>query len=289
MQSKGLRHLHVSFSGHVGMLAREVFPIRASLAVYGYGELAAQDSQTFARIVSSMEFVRCISRHSRSMVMLASTPQLWERILAAPAWNRYPNTIKPAPFRERPRPFTLTYVGRLSPEKGQALLLEAVARLRGAGCDAQVRLVGDGPDRASLERQAARDSITSAVIFEGYVSAERLAACYRETKGDAFVICDQPVRRHPHGSDGSDGDADRVRGAAHYRDPGTDRRWNQRPSLSPGRRRRPGPHAHPADRRYPALRRSLGENGRVQVSEMYDSARNAEAFARILRERVLSE
>ena len=32
-----------------------------------------------------------------------------------------------------------------------------------------------------------------------------------------------------------------------------------------------------------------GENGRSRVSKMYDSARNAEAFARILRERVLSE
>jgi glycosyltransferase involved in cell wall biosynthesis len=39
----------------------------------------------------------------------------------------------------------------------------------------------------------------------------------------------------------------------------------------------------------PALRCSLGENGRVQVSKMYDSARNTEAFARILRERVPGE
>jgi colanic acid/amylovoran biosynthesis glycosyltransferase len=36
----------------------------------------------------------------------------------------------------------------------------------------------------------------------------------------------------------------------------------------------------------PALRRSLGENGRRRVSAMYDSQRNTEAFARILLERV---
>lgn len=281
MQSAGLRHLHVSFSGHVGMLAREVFPIHASLAVYGYGELAAQDSRAFARIVSSMEFVRCISRHSRSMAMLACAPQMWDRIVAAPL-GIDTAALQPAPFRERPRPFTFTYVGRLSPEKGQSLLLEAVTKLRAAGCDVQIRLVGGGPDRAALERQAVRDSIESAVIFEGYVSEERLAACYQET--DAFVLTSLyegiPIVLMEAMAMQIACVAPRITGIPELIDEGVS-----------------GLLFHPADVEDlvgtltrliedPALRRSLGENGRCRVSEMYDSARNAEAFARVLRERV---
>jgi colanic acid/amylovoran biosynthesis glycosyltransferase len=284
MQRTGLQHVHVSFSGHVGMLAREVFPIRASLAVYGYGELAAQDSRTFARIVSSMQFVRCISRHSRSMVMLACAPRLWDRIVASPL-GIDTTTLTPAPFREHPRPFTVTYVGRLAPEKGQSLLLEAVARLRGAGCDVRVRLVGDGPDRAALESQAARDSIESTVIFEGYVSGERLAACYQDT--DAFVLTSLfegiPMVLMEAMAKQIACVAPRITGIPELIEEGVS-----------------GLLFHPADGEDlvrtltrligdPVLRRSLGENGRRRVSAMYDSARNAEAFARILRERVPAE
>jgi colanic acid/amylovoran biosynthesis glycosyltransferase len=284
MQREGLRHLHVSFSGHVGMLTREVFPIQASLAVYGYGELAAQDSRTFACIISSMQFVRCISRHSRSMVMLACSPALWDRIIASPL-GIDTQAITPAPFRESPRPFTLTYVGRLAPEKGQSLLLEAVARLRGAGCDVRVRLVGDGPDRAILERQAARESIESAVIFEGHVSAERLAVCYQET--DAFVLTSLfegiPMVLMEAMAMEIACVAPRITGIPELIEDGIS-----------------GLLFHPADGDDlvrtltrligdPALRRSLGENARNRVSEMYDSSRNAGAFARILREQVAAE
>jgi colanic acid/amylovoran biosynthesis glycosyltransferase len=284
MRSQQLRHLHVSFSGHVGMLTREVFPIRASLAVYGYGELAAQDSRTFARIVSSMTFVRCISRHSRSMVMLACAPSLWDRIVASPL-GIGTEAIEPAPFREHPRPFTLTYVGRLAPEKGQGLLLEAVAKLRSAGSDVRVQLVGDGPDRAALEHQAARDSIQSAVVFEGYVSGERLAACYQET--DAFVLTSLyegiPMVLMEAMAMQIACVAPRITGIPELIEDGIS-----------------GLLFHPADgedlvrkltrlMRDPAQRRTLGENGRKRVSEMYDSRRNTEAFARVLHEQVSSD
>jgi len=48
--------------------------------------------------------------------------------------------------------FVIGAVGRLSPEKGFDLLLRAVAMLRSQGLDANVRIVGDGAERASLER-----------------------------------------------------------------------------------------------------------------------------------------
>jgi glycosyltransferase involved in cell wall biosynthesis len=59
-------------------------------------------------------------------------------------------------------------VGRLAPFKGHEFLLQAFARLRAE--DARIRLlvVGDGPRRAALERQAIELGIADAVQFTGH-------------------------------------------------------------------------------------------------------------------------
>jgi L-malate glycosyltransferase len=58
-------------------------------------------------------------------------------------------------------------VGRLEPRKGTATLLAAFAALRGAGRDADLVVVGDGPLRADLERDADRLGIAAEVRFLG--------------------------------------------------------------------------------------------------------------------------
>jgi glycosyltransferase involved in cell wall biosynthesis len=77
-------------------------------------------------------------------------------------------------------------VGRLAPEKGQALLLEVVAALNADGCPVYLRLVGDGPDRPWLEDRAAELGITESVDFAGRVDQDRLMMLYRDT--DVFVL-----------------------------------------------------------------------------------------------------
>jgi glycosyltransferase involved in cell wall biosynthesis len=61
-------------------------------------------------------------------------------------------------------------IGRLSPEKGQALFLRAAAELARERPDARFALVGIGPDEASLRRLASELGIADRVIFAGYRS-----------------------------------------------------------------------------------------------------------------------
>ena len=65
------------------------------------------------------------------------------------------------------RPTVLT-VGRLDYQKGQDSLLAAHAILVGRGLGHQLVLVGDGPLRGALERQAAELNIADSVHFLGY-------------------------------------------------------------------------------------------------------------------------
>jgi glycosyltransferase involved in cell wall biosynthesis len=63
----------------------------------------------------------------------------------------------------------LGVVGRLSPEKGVDLLLDACGALRRSGYGFSLVVAGDGPDHAALEQQAARLGIDQRVTFLGSV------------------------------------------------------------------------------------------------------------------------
>lgn len=79
------------------------------------------------------------------------------------------------------------YVGRLEPHKGVEILLRAAAT-RPAW---RVRLTGDGPQRADLQRLAARLGIADRVTFLGFASGDDLADRYREL--DVLAVPSRPV------------------------------------------------------------------------------------------------
>jgi len=62
----------------------------------------------------------------------------------------------------------LVAAGRLVPVKGFDLLLDAFARVVKTHPEARLHLLGEGPERAALEAQAARLGIGPQVAFEGF-------------------------------------------------------------------------------------------------------------------------
>ncbi len=73
-------------------------------------------------------------------------------------------------------------VAHLYPRKDVATLLDAMVRLPGAS----LRVVGTGPELASLQAQAKRLQLADRVQFLGHVSFQRLAAEYR--RADVFCL-----------------------------------------------------------------------------------------------------
>jgi glycosyltransferase involved in cell wall biosynthesis len=64
----------------------------------------------------------------------------------------------------------LLAVGRLAPEKGFDLLLEAFARVRERFAAADLVIAGSGPEQAALQAQCSRLGLEQAVHFAGYVA-----------------------------------------------------------------------------------------------------------------------
>ena len=80
-------------------------------------------------------------------------------------------------------------VGRFVPIKNTALLIEALARIRRSDSSAHLLLVGEGPERRALERQAAGLGVAGAITFAGYVAQDQLAPYYRAA--DVFALASE--------------------------------------------------------------------------------------------------
>src|SRR3954452_4699196 len=85
-------------------------------------------------------------------------------------------------------------VGRLIARKGFDRLLRAVATALDAGAPIELRLVGTGPDEASLRALAGELGIASSVSFDGFIDQAALPAVYAEA--DVFAF---PTLREPFG------------------------------------------------------------------------------------------
>ncbi|PYV30237.1 MAG: hypothetical protein DMG22_20950 [Acidobacteria bacterium] len=69
---------------------------------------------------------------------------------------------------------TFAFLGRLVGTKGARTLLEAAQQLSAQGFHYRLKVIGDGPDRESLQQQAVALGLADSVQFLGYVAPERL-------------------------------------------------------------------------------------------------------------------
>jgi glycosyltransferase involved in cell wall biosynthesis len=117
--------------------------------------------------------------------MYASAHSEWHKLEVTPLGV---DTAQFAPrhFRENPATFEILSVGQLVAVKGQQVMIAAVDAVVREGHKIRLRLAGDGPVRAELEREVERRGLSQVVIFEGYLNQDRLRAVYRES--DAFML-----------------------------------------------------------------------------------------------------
>ena len=77
-------------------------------------------------------------------------------------------------------------VSSLVPHEGIGTLLEATAILRARRVPARALIVGDGPERAALQRQAADVGLAEAAVFTGRVPAAKVRQFHALL--DIFVV-----------------------------------------------------------------------------------------------------
>ncbi len=83
-------------------------------------------------------------------------------------------------------------VTSLVPHEGIGTLVEATAMLRARGVPVRALIVGDGPERAALQRQAAQAGLAGAAVFTGRVPASKVRQFHALL--DIFVVPRTPDR-----------------------------------------------------------------------------------------------
>jgi len=101
------------------------------------------------------------------------------------------------PVPRRPRGAVVGVVGRLVPEKGVDVFLQAAALVLAVVPHARFLVVGDGPMRADLERRAAALGIADSVTFTGFradapqlIAGLELLAVPSRSDGSPLVVCE---------------------------------------------------------------------------------------------------
>lgn len=185
LRARQIAHLHDHFAGpsaNVAMLASALSGIPFSFTLHGPADLYEPETWQLREKIARASFVASISHFARSQAMYFSDPAEWGklRIVHCGVMPELYDGPKP-PQRAGAR---LIFVGRITAIKGLRVLLAAFARARATRPGLHLTLVGDGDDRAHLERLAA--PLGDAVHFAGYLSqgavAEALAA------SDAMVL-----------------------------------------------------------------------------------------------------
>jgi colanic acid/amylovoran biosynthesis glycosyltransferase len=188
LQTRGFQHLHVHFAtevANVGYLASRIFGIELSMTVHGPDEFYDVSQYALERKLDAATAVFCISSFTRGQLMKLTPPDQWGKFHLARLGVDL-DEFPPQPFRFAPEVFQLLCIGRLVPAKGQHILLRAVEKLVSRGYKIRLRLAGDGPDRAGLERYCSEHQLAGTVSFEGAVNQDRIKQYIADA--DLFVL-----------------------------------------------------------------------------------------------------
>lgn len=188
MARQHLSHLHVHFAtpaATVALITAKCFPVTYSITVHGPDEFYDVPGYRLREKVESAVFVVCIGLFARSQLMRLTAFQQWNKFVICPL-GVDPDVFVPAPFRENPEPFSILCVGRLVSAKAQHILILAAELLVREGRSIIVNLVGDGPERGSLESLCAERGLGHVVRFAGSVNQDRIREYY--ARADAFVL-----------------------------------------------------------------------------------------------------
>ncbi|MDB0542250.1 glycosyltransferase [Ralstonia solanacearum] len=189
MEDAGLRHLHVHFAtagAAVGMLVRKLAPVGLSLTVHGPDEFDDVSGQHLRAKLSHADLVVCISQFARSQLMRLSPQAGWHKLRVCRLGVAPSDTQPVGEARDRHSDTRLLCVGRLTPAKGQHILLTACAALRARGYRLSLTLIGDGEDRHALRDHARALNLTGCVHFAGARNQAEVRAALRTA--DAFVL-----------------------------------------------------------------------------------------------------
>ena len=171
LDEQGIEHVHTHYgtnSATVAMLCRLLGGPAYSFTMHGPEEFDAPRGNCLREKIQHARFVVAICEFTRSQLYRWADYHDWAKIHVvhvgvSPMFLQH----GPAPVPSAPR---LVNIGRITEQKGQAILIQAAARLRDRGAEFELIIVGDGPMRGEIERLIEQYKLQERVKITGYLS-----------------------------------------------------------------------------------------------------------------------
>jgi glycosyltransferase involved in cell wall biosynthesis len=180
LKRRGITRLHNHFANAgaiVGYLAAGLLDMPWSFTMHGISETDYPAGLLLARKITAADFVACVSYFGRAQAMRLVPPRYWGKLHVVRCG--LPLATLPKLSAKRSGKCVIC-VGRLSPEKGQAGLLEAFAAVAEGAPSAELVFVGDGPEAGDLRSRSKLLGIAAKVTFAGRLgereTLERIAS-----------------------------------------------------------------------------------------------------------------
>ena len=170
-QRQGIDHVHVHFSWNsttVAMLSEVLGGASFSFTVHGPEDFDKVKAIALPEKIKRAKFVAAISSFTKSQLYRWSPYSDWDKIKIIHCGlepNFLEQKLTPLPTENR-----LVCIGRLTEQKGQILLLQALKKLKDKGIKWELVLVGDGDMRSDVEAAVTEYDLGNQVRLTGWAT-----------------------------------------------------------------------------------------------------------------------
>lgn len=176
-------HIHAHFGtngAEVAMLCHILTGVPYSFTVHGPDEFDRPEYLGLPTKVQHAAFVCVVSSFTGSQLCRWIPPNEWGKIKLIRC-GLDADFLRARPARTVPKSRLVT-VGRLCEQKGQLVLLQALAGLAREGLSIKLIVVGDGPLRPELERSIRDLGLEDQVELAGWMSNAQVRAAIKEAR-----------------------------------------------------------------------------------------------------------
>jgi glycosyltransferase involved in cell wall biosynthesis len=180
----GVTHLHVHFATNpaaVAVFCRMLGGPPYSITVHGPEEWDRPESLSLKEKYEGAAFVVAVTDFGRCQIYRWTALDFWPKVhvVRCGVDEAFLNAeLSPVPETNK-----LVLVAGLVEQKGHLLLIQALAKVRDAGADFEMVLVGDGHLRGVLESQVEQLGLKDRVVFAGWQSNAQVREHLRTSRG----------------------------------------------------------------------------------------------------------
>jgi glycosyltransferase involved in cell wall biosynthesis len=175
LRKQEIKHVHAHFgtnSASVVMLVNNLGGPSYSFTVHGPEEFDKPEFLSLNRKIRNAKFIVAISSYTRGQLYRWMDHAEWRKIevIHCGLELKNYNTADFTKFDSK----NFVCIGRLCEQKGQTLLVDAIAKLVSEGHEVYLTLAGDGPMRKVIEELIVQYNLQSYITITGWISGDQV-------------------------------------------------------------------------------------------------------------------